>query len=79
MNHRVDGRVRAGDVEVEIHCDSSQLDAAIAKMDVLIAKASKAKALGVLPTGMLIASVAHGVTSRVSRRDLLGLGWLSKG
>jgi hypothetical protein len=74
----VDGRVRCGELEVEIHCDTHELDAAIAKLDTLLTKATQAQehpfvmAHGVLPAGMLAVGLASrtGVTRKISRRRL---------
>jgi len=68
----VDYEVKAGELSVRINCDSSELDTALAKLDLLVAKASKANELGVLPVGMLAATIATQADARVvSRRNLL--------
>jgi len=70
----VNGRIRAGEVEIEIHCDTTQLDEALRKMELLIAKATQAQSLGVLPMGIL-AGVIAGSPRRLTRRSLFGLDW----
>lgn len=73
-DHDVNGRIRAGEVEIEIHCDSTQLDEALRKMELLITKAEHAKSLGVLPMGILAASLA-GSPRQLTRRSLVCFDW----
>lgn len=68
------GRVRAGDLEVEVHCDTKQLDDAITKVTLLIELGTRAQELGVLPAGAMVvpAILASAHQKKVSRRRLLG-------
>ena len=80
MSERIDAEVRAGQLEVKVHCDSSQLDSALEKLDLLIKKAEQAQALGAVPDGTVLTASILGIaaastTKRVSRRGLLGLEW----
>jgi tetrahydromethanopterin S-methyltransferase subunit F len=40
-------KISVGDVHVEVHCDASELDAALAKVDHLIARTQQARDMGI--------------------------------
>ena len=65
------------DLRVEIRCDTTELDAAIEKMNILIQLATRAKEVGV-NVNLLEVTVGVGMAAvianpRVSRRALFGL------
>jgi hypothetical protein len=67
------------DLAVTIGCDTSEIDAALTKLDLLMAKAQQAQALGVLPVIAGAAGAASAAArTTVTRRGLLGLSWLSR-
>lgn len=77
----IDAYIRAGQLEVKLNCDSSQLDDALQKVDLLIQKAERAQSLGVLPGGIVTAGIVtagalQAADKQVSRRGLLGLRWV---
>ena len=71
------GRIRAGDLEVEVHCDTRQLDEAIAKVTRLIELGTRAQELGVLPAGAMVvpAVLASASRQKISRRNLIRFGF----
>lgn len=73
----IDGRIECGQVAVELKCDSSELDAALVKMDRLIEKLHHAQTLG-LNLGMLTPLLICGAVASpnvFSRRRLFSFGW----
>lgn len=73
----VDYRVRAGALEVEVHCDTSELDSALAKIQLLVERTERLQRLGVEVPGLLVATSLVASPRKFSRRSLfqlLGVG-----
>ena len=66
------------DFEVQIRCDSSQVDETLRKVDLLIQKVNQANELGILLAGTLAASIVPEGLPRIAPRGFLGLGWLKR-
>jgi hypothetical protein len=59
------------DFTVKISCDTSELDAALTKVDLLVSKTEDAVRQGLLPVGMLAALAIQVEAKKTTRRDLL--------
>ena len=64
----------ASGLELKISCDTSEVDAALAKVEALIQRTEHAKSIGVPVAALgIAAATVVGSSAPVSRRSLLGL------
>lgn len=63
-------------LDMKITCDTRELDAALDKLKEVMRLSTEAQQAGVLPAAAIVTTIAASAGTKVSRRGLLGLGWL---